>query len=79
MVQSTQTRATSRINADGWVEIRDENGRLWCEYHPGKQAIRRYEARVNRSKGVDEIHEAEIAIDDLISGNYKVTLTRRPR
>jgi hypothetical protein len=79
MVQSTQARATSRTNADGWIEIRDELGRLWCKYHPERRVIQQYRAKVHRQENTEEIHEAEIAIDDLISGKYKVSLSRSTR
>lgn len=72
MVQSQQARATGRTD-DGWIEVRDELGQLWCEYHPGRRAIRRY--KKHRGNGL--LYTAEISIDALIAGAVNpVTLTR---
>lgn len=70
MVQSQQTRATSRTD-DGWMEVRDDRGKLWCEYHPERRLIRHYQ----RHKGQGVLITAEISIDALISGSPVVNLT----
>jgi hypothetical protein len=71
MVSLQQARATGRTNPDGWIEIRDQNGRLWCEYHPDRQTIRHY----RKCDGVPTY--AEIPIDSLIAGEPAVTLSTR--
>jgi hypothetical protein len=71
MVSSQQdTCATSRT--DGFIEIRDELGRLWCEYHPERRVIRRY----HKHNGTKILYTAEIPIDSLIAGRPVVNLTR---
>lgn len=73
MVQSQQARATDRTDGDGWVEVRDELGQLWCEYHPERRMIRRYK----KHRGNSLLYTAEISIDKLIAGSPQpVTLTR---
>lgn len=72
MTDSVQSKcATGRID-DGFIEIRDECGYLWCEYHPERKVIRRF--RKHKRKGV--LYTAEIPIDGLIDGSYRVDLQR---
>lgn len=71
MTDSVQSKcATGRT--DGFIEIRDECGYLWCEYHPERRVIRRF--RKHKRKGV--LYTAEIPIDGLIDGSYRVDLQR---
>lgn len=70
MLQSQQARVTHCT--DGWIAVRDEAGHLWCEYHPERRVIRRYQ------KFDRERLYCEIPIDSLISGSPVVTITRRP-
>lgn len=68
MVQSTHDRATCRTGPDGWMEIRDQYGRLWCEYHPERKVIRRSQKLYGR------LTHVEIPIDSLIAGAPIVTV-----
>lgn len=54
---------------DGWVELRDERGTLWAEYHPERKVLRR------QKKLFGALHVAEIPIDSLIDRQFKVNLT----
>jgi hypothetical protein len=50
------------------MEIRDQNGRLWCEYHPERKVIRRSQ------KLFGQMTHVEIPIDSLIAGEPIVTI-----
>lgn len=58
-------------NADtaGWVELRDERGTLWAEYHPTRKVLRR------QKKLFGALHVVEIPIDSLIDKTFKVNLS----
>jgi hypothetical protein len=64
--------ATGRTPDDGWIAIRDPQGHLWCEYHPGRQVVRNY-CKIDGTR-----YYGEISIDDLINGTYTATRTKRP-
>jgi hypothetical protein len=52
----------------GWQELRDQNGVLWAEYHPGIQTIRR------RKKLHGDQHFAYISVTALLRGAFDVDL-----
>lgn len=70
MLQST---CATGHTADVWIEVRDSDGSLWCEYNPHRQVIRNY----RKIDGTE--YYGEIAIDDLITGKYAATRVRRNR
>ena len=56
------TGMVSSKTADGFIQVTDGAGHVWCEYHPERQVIRKY----RRIKGKGILITAEIHIDRLI-------------
>ena len=52
----------------GWVKLRDDQGRLWAEYHPEAKLLRR------RKKLFNAIHFAYISITDLMDRKFAVNV-----
>ena len=53
----------------GWIELRDERGTLWAEYHPDIKMLRR------QKKLFGAMHKAYIPIDGLMDKQFAVHLT----
>ena len=64
---------TNAVQSD-WIEVRDETGHLWCKYSPSRKVVQFY-----RNANSREGYQAEIPIDDLISGKYQPKVRRIPR
>ena len=59
------------MDSADWIAIRDPQGHLWCEYHPGGRVVRNY-CKIDGQRCY-----GEIAIDDLIAGKHIARRTPR--